>query len=156
MLHIYIFIYLYIVYNKGDIIMFKFKMTNDTYDKLKWLTTKGLPAFGTFVSAVGLIWGIPNTEKVTATILALITMLGGMLGISTSNYNKDFNNDEFISQLEKEMAGKDEEELIEEEGDVEDSEEVANMDNPVDLDEIPQEEKNEMFEGSRHKSTLFY
>lgn len=127
--------------------MFKFKMTNDTYDKLKWLTTKGLPAFGTFVSAVGLIWGIQNTEKITATILALITMLGGMLGISTNNYNKDFNNDEFIPQLEKEMADKDEEELIEEEGDVEDSEEVANMDNPVDLDEIPQEEKKEMFEG---------
>lgn len=129
--------------------MFKFKMTNDTYDKLKWLTTKGLPAFGTFVSAVGLIWGIPNTEKVTATILALITMLGGMLGISTNNYNKDFNNDEFIPQLEKEMADKDEEELVEEEGDVEDSEEVANMDNPVDLDEIQQEEKNEMFEGEQ-------
>lgn len=126
--------------------MFKFKMTNETYDKLKWLTTKGLPAFGTFVSAVGLIWGIQNTEKITATILALITMLGGMLGISTNNYNKDFNNDEFIPQLEKEMADKDEEELIEEEGDVEDSEEVANMDNPVDLDEISQEEKNEMFE----------
>jgi len=127
--------------------MFKFKMTNDTYDKLKWLTTKGLPAFGTFVSAVGLIWGIQNTEKITATILALITMLGGMLGISTNNYNKDFNNDEFIPQLEKEMADKDEEELLEEEGDVEDSEEVANMDNHVDLDEIPQEEKKEMFEG---------
>ena len=126
--------------------MFKFKMTNDTYDKLKWLTTKGLPAFGTFVSAVGLIWGIQNTEKITATILALITMLGGMLGISTDNYNKDSNNDEFIPQLEKEMADKDEEELVEEEGDVEDSEEVANMDNPVDLDEIPQEEKKEMFE----------
>ena len=147
MQHMSYIAYLYIIYNKGDIIMFKFKMTNDTYDKLKWLTTKGLPAFGTFVSAVGLIWGIPNTEKVTATILALITMLGGMLGISTNNYNKDFNNDEFIPQLEKEMADKDEEELIEEEGDVEDSEEVANMDNPVDLDEIPQEEKEEMFEG---------
>lgn len=129
--------------------MFKFKMTNDTYDKLKWLTTKGLPAFGTFVSAVGLIWGIQNTEKITATILALITMLGGMLGISTNNYNKDFNNDEFIPQLEKEMADKDEEELLEEEGDVEDSEEIANMDNSVDLDEIPQEEKNKMFEGEQ-------
>ena len=68
-------------------------MTNKMYDILKWVAQILLPALGTLYFAIAGIWGLPCTEQVVGTITAVDTFLGVLLGLSTSKYNKD-NNEE--------------------------------------------------------------
>lgn len=64
------------------------KMSNKTYDILKFVAQILLPALGTLYFALAGIWDLPKGEEVVGTIVALDTFLGALLGISTSNYNK--------------------------------------------------------------------
>ena len=64
------------------------KFDTKTYDFLKLLAQILLPSAATFYAAVALIWGLPYPEQVVATIVALDTFLGIILGISTAAYNK--------------------------------------------------------------------
>ena len=66
----------------------KFKMSDKTYDKLKWVAMYLLPAAGTLYFALAGIWGLPYGEQIVGTVTALDTFLGVILGISTANYNK--------------------------------------------------------------------
>lgn len=65
------------------------QLSNKTYDALKWIVTIVLPASATLISAVGLIWGFNWSEPVVATIVAVTTFLGAVIGVSSTNYNKD-------------------------------------------------------------------
>lgn len=64
------------------------KMSNKTYDVLKWIAQFLLPAAGTLYFALAGIWGLPYGEQVVGTITAVDTFLGVLLGISSANYNK--------------------------------------------------------------------
>lgn len=64
------------------------KMSNKVYDVLKWITLIVLPAIGTFYFALAGIWGFPYGEEIVGTIVAIETLLGALLGISTAKYNK--------------------------------------------------------------------
>ena len=64
------------------------KMSNKTYDTLKWIAQYLLPAAGTLYFALAGIWGLPCGEQVVGTITAVDTFLGVLLGISAANYNK--------------------------------------------------------------------
>ena len=64
------------------------QISNKTYDILKWVAQLLLPALATFVMSLGNIWGIPYSEQISLTLVALDTALGVVLGISTSNYKK--------------------------------------------------------------------
>ena len=65
------------------------KMSNNTYDTLKWIAQILLPALGTLYFALSKIWGFPFATEVVGTIAAIDTFLGAVLGISTANYNKE-------------------------------------------------------------------
>ena len=65
-----------------------FKMSNETYDVLKYIAQIVLPACGTLYSAVSGIWGLPYGEQIVATIMAVDLFMGAVLKISTDNYNK--------------------------------------------------------------------
>ena len=65
------------------------KLSNKTYDTLKWIAQYLLPALGTFYFAIAGIWGLPFSEQVVGTITALDTFLGVMLGISSAQYKKE-------------------------------------------------------------------
>lgn len=67
------------------------KMSNKTYDVLKWIAMYLLPAIGTLYFAVASIWGLPYGEQVVGTITAIDTFIGVILGISTSQYKKTNN-----------------------------------------------------------------
>lgn len=67
------------------------KISNKTYDILKWVALYLLPALGTLYFAIASIWGLPAGDKVVGTITALDTFLGVILGISTSQYKKQIN-----------------------------------------------------------------
>lgn len=84
------------------------KLSNKVYDYLKWITTIVLPALGTFYFALSGIWGFPYGEQIVGTIAALVTCLGVILGISSSNYNKETgktysNTVEFLEDLNNEQ-----------------------------------------------------
>ena len=64
------------------------KMTNKTYDTLKWIAQYLLPAAGTLYFALAGIWGLPYGEQVVGTITAVDTFLGVILGISAAQYNR--------------------------------------------------------------------
>ena len=64
------------------------KMSNKTYDTLKWIAQYLLPAAGTVYCALAGIWGLPYGEQVVGTITAVDTFLGVILGISAAQYNK--------------------------------------------------------------------
>lgn len=64
-------------------------MTNKTYDILKYVALLIMPALATFVNGVGIVWGIPHTNEVTATITALGVFLGATLDISSKNYEPE-------------------------------------------------------------------
>lgn len=65
------------------------KISNQTYDILKWIAQYVLPAIGTLYFALSTIWGLPYGEQVVGTVTAVDTFLGVILGISTSAYNKE-------------------------------------------------------------------
>ena len=69
------------------------KLSNKTYDVLKWITTIVLPALGTLYFALSGIWGFPYGEQIVGTITAVVTFFGVVLGISTKNYNKEGNDE---------------------------------------------------------------
>lgn len=64
------------------------KLSNKTYDRLKWVVLK-LPALGTFIFALSEIWGLPYGDKIVGSIAALATFLCTLLGISSKNYYAD-------------------------------------------------------------------
>lgn len=67
------------------------KMSDKTYDVLKWIAMYLLPALGTLYFALAGIWALPYGEEVVGTITAIDTFLGVLLGISSAQYNKTLN-----------------------------------------------------------------
>jgi len=64
------------------------KITNQTYDILKWAAQVVLPAIGTLYFALAGIRGLPYGEQIVGTITALDTFLGVILGVSAATYKK--------------------------------------------------------------------
>ena len=65
------------------------KLSNTAYDWLKWFALIALPAFGTFYAVIGVTWGLPYVEQIKTTCLALGTLIGALIGVSTMNYYAD-------------------------------------------------------------------
>ena len=65
------------------------KLTDKTYDTLKWIALFLLPALGTLYFALSGIWSFPYGEQIVGTITSVDTFLGALLGISSSQYKKN-------------------------------------------------------------------
>ena len=63
-------------------------MSDKLYNTLKWIAMILLPALGTLYFALAEIWGFPYAEEVSKTVMAVCTLCGALLGISTAEYNK--------------------------------------------------------------------
>lgn len=70
------------------------KLSNQTYDILKFIAQILLPAVGTLYFALATIWGFPYGEQIVGTITAVDAFLGTCLGISTKNYQEENNGSE--------------------------------------------------------------
>lgn len=64
-------------------------MNDKTYDVLKRVALIIIPALATFVNAAGMVWGLPYTNEITATITAFGVFLGAALGVSSANYEPE-------------------------------------------------------------------
>ena len=64
---------------------------NSTYDKLKYISLVALPAIATLYLTLSNIWGLPYGTEIAATITAIDTLLGALLGISSQKYKEEQN-----------------------------------------------------------------
>lgn len=65
------------------------KLSNKTYDLLRWIADMVLPALGTLYFALAGIWNFPYGEEIVGTITAIVAFLDVILGISKKNYLKE-------------------------------------------------------------------
>lgn len=69
-------------------------MNNKVYDVLKWIALVGLPALTALWLTLANIWGFPYAEAIGATMAAVTTFLGAVLGISSIQYQKKIGGDD--------------------------------------------------------------
>lgn len=62
-------------------------LSDELYDKLKFLAQIVLPALGALYFGLASIWGLPEADKVVGTITVVDAFLGVFLGLSTKVYN---------------------------------------------------------------------
>lgn len=65
------------------------KLSNKTYDILKWVVIICIPALTTAYVGLAAVWGFPYSEEIAKTSAVICTLLGALLGISTAQYNKN-------------------------------------------------------------------
>lgn len=63
------------------------RLSNKTYDFLKWVALVALPAFQVFWLTVGKVWNFPYLTKIGATIGATGLFIAALLGLSTKQFN---------------------------------------------------------------------
>lgn len=64
----------------------KMKLSNKTYDILKWVALVVIPASATLVLTVGKIWGLPYYDNIGATISAIGLFIAAIIGVSSRDY----------------------------------------------------------------------
>lgn len=74
-------------------------LKNKTYDILKFIAQYLLPGLATCVATIFKIWNIPYGVEISATIMAIDTLLGVMLGISSAKYNEPI--EETIAEVQE-------------------------------------------------------
>lgn len=65
------------------------KMSNKVYDILVLFAQVILPGLGTLYAALAAAWGLPYTEPILATVVALDTFLGSVLKYFNVQYKKN-------------------------------------------------------------------
>lgn len=68
-------------------------MNNKIYDILKWIALVVLPALTALWLTLANIWGFPYAEAIGATMAAVTTFLGAILGVSSVQYAKKIGGD---------------------------------------------------------------
>lgn len=62
------------------------KLTNRTYNILKWLVITFSPAAIALITGLGVLYSFP-TDKITGTIALVTVFIGTLIGISSVKYN---------------------------------------------------------------------
>lgn len=79
-------------------------MKNHHYDALKNVALLWIPALATLINTVGMVWGLPYTNEITATITAVGVFLGAGLKISSNNYTPPIDGDLVITKHDEVYA----------------------------------------------------
>lgn len=64
------------------------KMSNELYDFLCLLGEIMLPAIAAFYEQIANIWGLPYSDKIPPTIMAIVVLLNSFLNKSSKDYYK--------------------------------------------------------------------
>ena len=64
------------------------KMTNDTYNKIKWVVMIFLPTFTALIAGLGKAHGWEGTELAVTTLTLFTTFLGGITINSSAKYHE--------------------------------------------------------------------
>lgn len=76
-------------------------MGDKVYDVLKFIAQIVLPALATFYLTLAGIWSLPYGEQISGTIMAIDTLLGAILMISSTKYNSNTVSDETINNIKE-------------------------------------------------------
>ena len=63
-------------------------LNNKVYDVLKFIAQIVLPAVATFYVTIANIWNLPLGDEISRTVMAVDTLLGAILMISSAQYHK--------------------------------------------------------------------
>lgn len=66
----------------------KLKLNDKVYDIMKWVVILILPWLEYGYGKLAVVWGLPFAEQIPETINIVAACLGGILAISTAEYNK--------------------------------------------------------------------
>lgn len=61
-------------------------LTDEQYDRLKYIAQIVLPALGTLYFGLAKLWGFPYGEEIVGTITVIDTFIGVLLGFSSKAY----------------------------------------------------------------------
>ena len=64
------------------------KLSNELYDFLCLLGEIMLPAIAAFYEQIATIWGLPYSDKIPPTIMAIVVLLNSFLNKSSKDYYK--------------------------------------------------------------------
>ena len=94
------------------------RLSNGTYDILKWVALIAIPAVNVFILTLGKIWELPYYVQIAATISAVGVLIAALIGASSKTYwedvdveDEDEDFDEDQAQLEMDALTEDDEEL---------------------------------------------
>lgn len=76
-------------------------MNNKVYDVLKFIAQIVLPALATFYLTLAGIWSLPYGEQISGTIMAIDTLLGAILMISSTKYNSNNVSAETVNNIKE-------------------------------------------------------
>lgn len=79
-------------------------MKNHHYDALKNVALLWIPALATLINTIGMVWGLPYTNEITATITAVGVFLGAGLKISSNNYTPPIDGDLVVTKHDEVYA----------------------------------------------------
>jgi len=68
------------------------RLSNQTYDRLKFIALVALPAIAIFYGTFAELWDLGFTKQIVGTIVAIDTLLGALLQISSNKYQQDESN----------------------------------------------------------------
>lgn len=63
-------------------------LSNQTYDRLKWVALVLMPALAVLVKGLGQAYGFVGTDTVVVTLNLLAIFLGSLLQLSSGDYHK--------------------------------------------------------------------
>lgn len=64
------------------------KLSNISYDRMKWFALVFIPALEFLILTLGDIWGFAHYIEIGQTIAAIGVFLAALLGVSSKNYYK--------------------------------------------------------------------
>ena len=76
-------------------------MSDKVYDVLKFIAQIVLPALATFYLTLAGIWSLPYGEQISGTIMAIDTLLGAILMISSTKYNSNNVSTETVNNIKE-------------------------------------------------------
>ena len=65
------------------------RISDTTYNRIKWFALAFIPAFEVLILTVGKIWGLPYYSEIGATVAAVGVFLAAVIGVSSRNYYED-------------------------------------------------------------------
>ena len=79
------------------------KMSNNTYDRIKWFALVFVPAFEVLILTLGKIWGIPYYSEIGASVAAVGVFLAALIHKSSKDYYETIGNIPAEEDLDEEV-----------------------------------------------------
>lgn len=84
------------------------RISNETYDGIKWVALNLIPALEVLILTVGKIWELPYYTEIGATVAAVGVFLAAIIGVSSRNYYEDLaqpTDENLMNEYEDEEEG---------------------------------------------------